>query len=85
MWGWAWGQPAVTDRRVYIGTSALGGYLVGHRAGIMAVDRASGAPAWRHIAPPVAEKAYGFTGSAAVGAGRVFLAGLDGRVYAFAE
>ena len=42
VWGWAWGQPAVTDRRVYIGTSALGGYLVGHRAGIMAVDRATG-------------------------------------------
>jgi hypothetical protein len=33
----------------------------------------------------VPEKAYGFTGSASVGAGRVFLAGLDGRVYAFPE
>jgi outer membrane protein assembly factor BamB len=86
VWGWAWGQPAVTEGRVYMGTSALGGYLVSHRAGILAVDRATGAPAWRYLAPPAAEKqAYGFTGSASVGGGRVYAAGLDGKVYAFAE
>jgi outer membrane protein assembly factor BamB len=85
VWGWAWGQPAVSDRRVYMGTSALGGYIVGHRAGIMAVDRASGRPVWRYVAAPVEDKAYGFTGSTSRGAGRVFIAGLDGRVYAFAE
>jgi outer membrane protein assembly factor BamB len=85
VWGWAWGQPAVTDRRVYMGTSALGGYLVGHRAGVMAVDRRTGAPAWRFVAASTPEKAYGFTGSAAAGDGRVYLAGLDGKVYAFAE
>jgi outer membrane protein assembly factor BamB len=86
VWGWAWGQPAVTDGRVYMGTSALGGYLVAHHAGIMAVDRATGAPAWRHLAPPApADKAYGFTGSASVGGGRVYAGGLDGKVYAFAE
>jgi len=85
VWGWAWGQPAVSDRRVYMGTSALGGYAVGHRAGVMALDRVTGRPAWRYVAPPVADKAYGFTGSASLGAGRAFVAGLDGRVYAFAE
>jgi outer membrane protein assembly factor BamB len=85
VWGWAWGQPAVTGRRVYMGTSALGGYLVSHRAGVMGVERATGKPVWRFVAEPVPEKAYGFTGSASVGAGRVFLAGLDGRVYAFPE
>jgi outer membrane protein assembly factor BamB len=85
VWGWAWGQPAVTARRVYMGTSALGGYLVTHHAGVTAVDRASGTPVWRFVAPTATDQAYGFTGSASVGAGRVFLAGLDGRVYAFAE
>jgi outer membrane protein assembly factor BamB len=85
VWGWAWGQPAVSDQRVYMATSALGGYIVGHRAGIMAVDRASGRPRWRYVAAPVEDKAYGFTGSTSQGAGRVFVAGLDGRVYAFAE
>jgi outer membrane protein assembly factor BamB len=85
VWGWAWGQPAVSDRRVYIGTSALGGYIVGHQAGLMAVDRARGHAVWRYVVPPVADQAYGFTGSTSLGAGRVFASGLDGRVYAFAE
>jgi outer membrane protein assembly factor BamB len=85
VWGWAWGQPAVTEGRVYMGTSSLGGYLVRHRAGVMAVDRRTGTPVWRYVAPAAGEKAYGFAGSASVGGGRVYLAGLDGRVYAFAE
>jgi len=85
VWGWAWGQPAVTERRVYMGTSALGGYMVPHEAGVMALERRSGRPDWRFAVPPAKEKAYGFPGSVAVGAGRVFVSGLDGRVYAFAE
>jgi outer membrane protein assembly factor BamB len=85
VWGWAWGQPAVSERRAYIGTSALGGYLVGHHAGVMAVDRATGRAAWRYAAAPVEDKAYGFPGSTSLGGGRVFASGLDGRVYAFAE
>jgi outer membrane protein assembly factor BamB len=85
VWGWAWGQPAVSDGRVYVATSALGGYLVDHHAGVMAVERASGRPVWRYLASPVPDKAYGFTGSTSRGAGRVYVAGLDGRVYAFPE
>ena len=85
VWGWAWGQPAVAAGRVYMGTSALGGYLVAHRAGLMAVERATGRTVWRFGAEAVPEKAYGCTGSASVGAGRVYAAGLDGRVYAFTE
>ncbi|HEV7499183.1 MAG TPA: PQQ-binding-like beta-propeller repeat protein, partial [Vicinamibacteria bacterium] len=85
VWGWAWGQPAVTSGRVYMATSALGGYAVPHEAGLLALDRVSGHPVWRFAVPAAPEKAYGFTGSAAVGSGRVFVSGLDGRVYAFAE
>jgi len=87
VWGWAWGQPAVTSRRVYMATSALGGYPVPHEGGVMAVDRATGEPVWRFLVPPAEEKekAFGFTGSAAVGAGRVFAAGLDGRVVALPQ
>jgi outer membrane protein assembly factor BamB len=85
VWGWAWGQPAVTSRRVYMGTSALGGYPVPHQATVTALDRATGRMSWRFVAPEEKGKAYGFTGSAAVGEGRVFVSGLDGRVYAFAE
>jgi outer membrane protein assembly factor BamB len=83
--GWAWGQPAVTDRRVFIGTAATKDYLVGHRGGAVAVDRASGQPAWSFVAKASESGSYGFPGSPAVGAGLVFMTGLDGRVYAFAE
>lgn len=85
VWGWAWGQPAVTERRVYMGTSALAGYPVPHSASLMAMDRKSGRLDWRFVLPAAKDAAYGFAGSAAVGGGRVFVSGLDGRVYAFAE
>jgi outer membrane protein assembly factor BamB len=83
--GWAWGQPAVTDRRVFIGTAATKDYLVGHRGGIVAVDRATGRPAWSYVAQASESGSYGFPGTAAVGEGLVFLTGLDGKVYAFTQ
>ena len=85
--GWAWGQPAVTARRVYAGTSSTPGYMGGaHRGGAMAFDRSSGRPAWRFEAAPGAGSAtYGFPGSPALGGGLVFFTGLDGNAYAFRE
>jgi outer membrane protein assembly factor BamB len=83
--GWPWGQPAVTDTRVYVGTAITKGYLVGHSGGIFALERRTGRPVWRHAAEPAESGSYGFPGSPAVGAGLVFVTGLDGRVYAFAE
>jgi outer membrane protein assembly factor BamB len=85
VWGWAWGQPAVTGQRVYMPTSGLGGYPVPHRGGIFAVDRATGKPVWRYATPVPKDTAFGFVGSASVGAGRVYIASLDGTVYAFSE
>jgi outer membrane protein assembly factor BamB len=81
--GWAWGQPAVTDARVYLGTSSQTGYPSGHRAGIMALERATGRAAWRFESPAAASGAFGFPGSPALGDGLVFVSGLDGRLYAF--
>jgi outer membrane protein assembly factor BamB len=83
--GWAWGQPAATDRRVFIGTAATKDYLVGHRGGAVAVDRATGQPAWSYTAKASDSGSYGFPGTPAVGEGLVFLTGLDGRVYAFTQ
>lgn len=83
--GWAWGQPAVSETRVYVGTASRKDYLAGHRALVVALDRASGRPLWHYAADPAAQGAYGFPGSASVGEGLVFATGLDGRVYAFAE
>lgn len=84
-YGWTWGQPAVTDARVYVGASSLRDYGPGHQGGVLAVERASGRPAWRYVAEAPSSGTYGFPGSPAVGAGLVFATGLDGRIYAFAQ
>ncbi len=84
--GWAWGQPAVSDDRVYVGTSSQPGYLGGaHQGGAIALDRRTGRPVWRFVAEPGKSGPYGFPGSASIGGDRVFFAGLDGRIYAFAR
>ena len=85
VYGWAWGQPAVTRDRVYTGTSSQVGYLAQHAGGLLALDRASGAIVWQFASPPADSGAYGFPGSPALGMGRVFASGLDGRVYAFPQ
>jgi outer membrane protein assembly factor BamB len=83
--GWAWGQPAVGARRVYTGTSSQVGYPSGHAGGLLAIDRATGAVAWRYAVAAPDSGAFGFPGSPALGDGRVYASGLDGRVVAFAE
>src|SRR5262249_11383770 len=80
--GWSWGQPAVAAKRVYAGTSSQIGYPVPHVGALMALDRATGAIAWRFMAAVPDTGAYGFAGSLALGAGKVFAGGLDGHVYA---
>jgi outer membrane protein assembly factor BamB len=83
VYGWAWGQPAVTERRVFIGTSSATHYLAGHRGMLAALDRATGALAWRYDLKPPESGTYGSPGSPAVGDGLVFFTTLDGRVLAF--
>lgn len=83
--GWAWGQPAVTAGRVYVGTASTAGYLVGHQAGLLAVDRSTGRVVWHYDAELAAAGTSGFPGSPAVGAGLVFATSLDGRVRAFRQ
>ena len=68
---------------MYLGTSSQAGYPSGHRAGVMALERASGRVAWRYESPATASGAFGFPGSPALGEGLVFVSGLDGRLYAF--
>jgi len=83
--GWAWGQPAVTETRVYAGTSSQVGYLAQHEGGVVALDRATGAMVWRYPAPAPESGPYGFPGSPAPGTGLVFVGGLDGRLVALRE
>lgn len=81
--GWSWGQPAVTAGRVYAGASGQVGYPVATRGAVVALDRASGAVAWRFASEPPASGDWGFPGSLAVGPRLVYASGLDGKVYAF--
>lgn len=90
MGGSAWGQPAVTQERVYEGAVGTLHYLVPHRGSLVAADRRTGRPVWRYpLATPEGPSRevsfYGFVASPAVGDGLVFFGGLDGRVYAFAQ
>ena len=85
VFGWAWGQPAVTGTRVYAGTASQKDYLAGHKGMVVAMDRSTGRPVWHFVAEPAPKGAYGFPGSPAVGEGRVFVTGLDGKVYAFEQ
>lgn len=82
--GWAWGQPAVDEQRVYAGTSGQVNYPVPHTGNAVAIDRATGEVLWHYALPAPAEGAFGIPGSPALGAGLVFFSGLDGKVYAFA-
>jgi outer membrane protein assembly factor BamB len=84
--GSAWGQPAVTDARVFIGTVGALNYLVPHHATVLALDRKTGRPVWRHpMLPPIdGTEVYGFAGSPALGEGLVYFPSLDGHLYAFA-
>jgi outer membrane protein assembly factor BamB len=83
--GWSWGQPAVTAARVYAGTSSQVGYLAQHSGAFVALDRETGAVAWRYPAAAPAAGPYGFPGSPALGEGLVFAGGLDGTLVALRE
>jgi len=85
VYGWAWGQPAVTATRVFAGTASTVGYAAGHRGGVVALDRTSGRMVWRYAVAPPESGPFGFPGSPAAGDGRVYATSLDGRVRAFAE
>ncbi|HEV3455804.1 MAG TPA: PQQ-binding-like beta-propeller repeat protein [Thermoanaerobaculia bacterium] len=86
--GCPWGEPAVTNSRVFIGTVGTQNYLIAHRATILAVDRKTGLAAWRYpIAAPASPEVseYGVAASPVLGDGLVYFAGLDGRVLAFRQ
>ena len=80
--GWSWGQRAVTDDRVYAGSSGDPGYPVPMLGSVVALDRRTGEVAWRYVPPAPARGEWGFPGSVAVGTRFVFASSLEGRVVA---
>lgn len=88
--GWTWATPVVSGDTVYVGSiSATPYYVEGITlsAGFHAVDRRTGERKWRFYPQPV-EGGYitgGVMASPAVGEGVVYVAALDGTVYALSE
>ncbi len=81
--GWSWGQPFVTDDRVYVTTSGRGDSPIAFRPAVLALDRASGAVVWRYAPPPALAGDDGFPGSPALDGDLVFASDYEGRVLAF--
>lgn len=84
--GWTWPQPAVTDNAVYVGTVGTADYIGPRYGGFFAVDRKDGTPLWQYAAEqPDSGDMWGFASYAVAAADKVFVGGLDGRLYAFSQ
>ena len=82
--GSVWGTPAVGDNVVYAGSIGVRGYISDHRPGFFAVERSTGRALWSWLPERDESVSYsGFASSPAVDGDRVYVGGLDGRVYAF--
>ena len=87
--GWSWSTPVVTNGSVYIGgISAYPYYFEGVDLvrGFYAVDEASGQEKWRMVPEPV--EGYvtgGVFSSPQIAGGIVYVAGIDGTIYAIKE
>ena len=87
--GWSWSTPRVTDDTVFIGSiSAYPYYFEGVdlEAGFLAVDRQTGRERWRMT--PEAITGYitgGVFSTPQISGGVVYLAALDGVIYAIGE
>jgi outer membrane protein assembly factor BamB len=84
--GMDWGTPLVTEKHVFIGTvnQNVPGTLIHHAAGLVKLDRATGAIVWRLVLPPAPEgKFAGYAGSLALAGDKVIAAGFDGELVAY--
>ncbi|AOS43781.1 Outer membrane protein assembly factor BamB precursor [Lacunisphaera limnophila] len=86
--GMSWGSPLVTERHVFAGTvnQNLAGTMIDHEAGLVKLDRATGAIRWRLILPKApAGRFSGYAGGPVLVGGKVVVAGLDGFLSAYPE
>jgi len=84
--GLTWGTPAVSLSTVYAGTAGqtLAGTVIQHSGGLVALDRRTGSPKWRWLAPvPPGADFVGFAGSLALVDGKIVGATVDGTLLAF--
>jgi outer membrane protein assembly factor BamB len=82
--GWAWGTPAVTADAVYAGVAAPREYVTEHAAGLVALERKSGAILWRRPVPKD-ETSFvsGYPGSVVVAGDLLLAASVGGTLEAY--
>lgn len=78
--GWAWGTPAVTRDTVYVGVAAPQKYVTRHAAGLVALDRKTGAVRWRRPVPLGESFVSGYTGSVAIEGNVLIAPNVSGRL-----
>jgi len=86
--GWSWARPVLADGKVYIGALGAAPYGQALSPGFFAVDQHTGELAWSFAPEAVAGDGYvtgGVYAAAVIAAGVVFVAGVDGRVYALKQ
>jgi outer membrane protein assembly factor BamB len=84
--GMDWGTPLLTDHAVFIGTvnQNVPGTLINHTAGLIKLDRATGAVLWQIVLPKADEgKFAGYAGSLTLAGDKVVGAGFDGFLAAY--
>jgi outer membrane protein assembly factor BamB len=83
--GLTWGTPAVGSTMVFACTAGqnIEGTVIHHSGGLVALDRATGAPKWRYVSPaPAGASFVGFAGSPVLIEGKVVGAAVDGTLLA---
>ncbi|ACB74976.1 Pyrrolo-quinoline quinone [Opitutus terrae PB90-1] len=84
--GLSWGTPVVSGGTVFAATAGqnIAGTVLKHIGAIVALNRQTGAPLWRHVVPDGPRGGFsGFTGSLLLTEGKLIGAAVDGTLLAF--
>jgi len=85
VYGVAWARPAASEKFVYQCAFGFLPYDIRHRGGVVAMDRATGAVAWRWPSPDCDRALItGFVAAPVLADHTLLVGGLDGNLYGFA-
>jgi outer membrane protein assembly factor BamB len=83
VYGWSWGAPLVTERRVYVGVAGGSPYVIRHVPSLTALDRTTGKIAWRWTPPASPAFQSGFAAGPVLDGSMLVAGALDGTIYGF--
>jgi outer membrane protein assembly factor BamB len=86
--GWSWARPVIEEGAVYIGALGAAPYGQELDPGFFAVDQQTGKLNWEFTPEPVAGDSYvtgGVYAAPVIAGGVVYVAGVDGRLYALKQ